>query len=109
MGEILHATTREAWERAQRQGEFRGDTLTTEGFTHCCLSGQLSGVVSRYFQGQTELVVLRIASDNLKPALKWESPPGSDDIFPHVYGPINLDSVAGVVPLEAFLSKGPRG
>ena len=109
MPEILHVTPRVRWEQAVAEGQYRGDTLEAEGFIHCCLPGQLSGVVFRYFRGQTELVVLRIAPDNLKPALKWESPPGSDDVFPHVYGPINLDAVVEVVPLEAFLSKGPGG
>ncbi|OJW13160.1 MAG: hypothetical protein BGO49_20395 [Planctomycetales bacterium 71-10] len=105
MAEILHVTARDKWEQAVAEGQYRGDTLATEGFTHCCLSGQLSGVVSRYFRGQTELVVLRIAPDRLKPPLSWENPPGSDDVFPHVYGPINLDAVVEVVPLEDVLGR----
>jgi uncharacterized protein (DUF952 family) len=105
MPEILHVTTPETWEQAQRQGEYLGDTLATEGFMHCCLPGQLSGVVSRYFKDQTGLVVLRIDSEKLKPPLKWESPPGSDETFPHVYGPLNLDAVVGVVTLEEALGR----
>ena len=37
MPEILHVTTPETWEQAQRQGKYRGDKLATEGFIHCCL------------------------------------------------------------------------
>ena len=105
MPEILHVTTPETWDEAQRQGEYRGDTLATEGFIHCCSPGQLSGVVSRYFKGQTRLVVLRIAPEKLKPPLKWESPPDSDERFPHIYGPLNCDAVVGIVPLEDVLGR----
>ncbi len=105
MPEILHVTTPEGWGKAQREGGYRADTLATEGFIHCCLSDQLAGVVSRYFKDQTGLIVLRINSEKLKPPLKWESPPGSDERFPHVYGPLNLDAVVEVVPLEEALSR----
>jgi uncharacterized protein (DUF952 family) len=37
--------------------------------------------------------------------LRWESPPGSDETFPHLYGPLNLDAVIEVVPLETVLSE----
>ena len=56
MPEILHVTPRARWEQAVAEGQYRGDTLAAEGFTHCCLSEQLAGVVSRYFPGQTGLV-----------------------------------------------------
>ena len=53
MPEILHVTPRGEWERAVAEGEYRGGTLATEGFIHCCLPGQLAGVISRYFHGRT--------------------------------------------------------
>ena len=109
MPEILHVTTRASWEQAVADGEYRSETLATEGFTHCCLSDQLSGVVSQYFKGQTGLIVLRIDDEKLKPALKWESPPGTDEDFPHVYWPITLDAVVEVMPLEALISEEPGG
>ncbi len=105
MPEILHVTTRAGWEHAVADGEYRGDTLAAEGFTHCCLAEQLAGVVSRYFAGQTGLLVLRIDTERLTSPLKRESPPGSDEMFPHVYGPLNVDAVAEVVPLEDVLGK----
>jgi uncharacterized protein (DUF952 family) len=104
MAEILHVTPRAGWEDAGAEGEYRGDTLATEGFLHCCLKGQLAGVVARYFRGQTGLVVLRIDPDKVKPPLRWENPPGSGEAFPHVYGPLNVDAVIEAVPLEDLLT-----
>ena len=105
MPEILHVTPGALWEKAQAEGEYRGDTLATEGFIHCCSPGQLAGVISRYFHGQTGLVVLRIKPERLTSPLRWESPPGSTETFPHVYGPLNLDAVVEVVPLEDVLGR----
>lgn len=103
MPEILHVTSRAGWEQAATDGEYRGDTLTTEGFIHCCLPDQLAGVVARYFRGRSSLVVLSLDAERLTSPLRWETPPGSDEEFPHVYGPVNLDAVVEVVPLEAVL------
>jgi uncharacterized protein (DUF952 family) len=105
MPEILHVTPRGAWERAVAEGEYRGDTLETEGFIHCCLPGQLAGVISRYFHGLTGLVVLRIRPERLTSPLRWESPPGSTETFPHLYGPLNLGAVVEVIPLEDIFGR----
>jgi uncharacterized protein (DUF952 family) len=32
---ILHIISKENWDQAQEVGEYRGDTLQTEGFIHC--------------------------------------------------------------------------
>lgn len=105
MPEILHVTPGALWEKSQAEGEYRGDTLSTQGFIHCCSPGQLAGVFARYFHGQTGLVILRINSEMLMPPLRWERPPGSDETFLHVYGPLNLDAVFEVVPLEDVLER----
>ena len=108
MPEILHITTRARWEQAIAQGEYRVDTLATEGFIHCSTSEQLPWVVEKFYKGQTGLVVLRIDTQKLVPPLKWENPHESWKSFPHVYGPINPDAVIEVVPLADVLS-GRRG
>lgn len=103
MPEILHITTQPSWDEAVAQGEYRGDTLATEGFIHCSTAEQLAWVVEKFYKGRTGMVVLRIDPEKLKPALKWENPQDSSNPFPHVYGPINSDAVVEVVPLEDLL------
>ncbi len=105
MPEILHVTPGALWENANAEGEYRCDTLATEGFIHCCLPGQLGGVISRYFHGRTDLVVLRTKPGRLISPLRWESLPGSIETFSHVYGPLNLDAVVEVVPVEGILGR----
>jgi uncharacterized protein (DUF952 family) len=102
MPRILHITQKVRWEQALAEGEYRGDTLATEGFIHCSTREQLPRVAATLYKGQTGLVVLRIDPMKLKPPLRWECPSDSDDEFPHLHGPLNLDAVVDVVSLEAL-------
>lgn len=104
MPEILRITPRDKWEQAVAEGEFRSDDLATEGFIHCSTPEQLPWVAEKFYQGQAGLVVLRIDTEKLKSALKWEIPQDSSKPFPHVYGPINLEAVIQVIPLEEVLA-----
>ena len=104
MPEILRITPRDKWEQAVAGGEFRSDDLATEGFIHCSIPEQLPWVAVKFYKGQAGLVVLRIDPEKLKSPLVWENPHEKWELFPHVYGPINLDAVNEVVPLEEVLA-----
>lgn len=95
---ILHLTTAEAWSAAQQAGEYRAPSLETEGFIHCSLPEQIAGVANAWFAGQGGLVLLALDSTRLRPEVRME--PGTDrpeELFPHVYGPINLEAVIQVI------------
>ncbi|QEH36161.1 hypothetical protein OJF2_47210 [Aquisphaera giovannonii] len=104
MAEILRITPREMWEQAVAAGEFRSDDLAAEGFIHCATLEQLPFVRGKFYRGRTGLVVLRIDAEKLSSPLVWENPHPVMKLFPHVYGPINLDAVLEVVPLEELAS-----
>jgi uncharacterized protein (DUF952 family) len=104
MPEILRITPRDKWEQAVAEGEFRSDDLATEGFIHCSTAEQLPWVAEKFYKGQTGLVVLRIDTEKLESPLVWENPHEKWKVFPHVYGPISLEAVVGVVTLEDLLA-----
>jgi uncharacterized protein (DUF952 family) len=104
MPEILRITTRDEWDRALAEGEFRSADLAAEGFIHCLSPEQLPYVYGKFYEGRTGLVVLRIDVERLKSPLAWENPHELWKLFPHVYGPINGDAVVDVVPLEDLLA-----
>lgn len=105
---ILHITSRPEWNEAQQNGSYRVPSLETEGFIHCSTEKQVLHVANAFYQGRENLVLLVIDETKLTPELKWEPPAGSpaagiseSDLFPHVFGPINLNAVASVLDLEA--------
>ena len=105
---IFHITPRTAWDDAQHQGNYRAESLATEGFIHCSTISQVLPVAENFYKSQSQLVLLVIEPTLLSSPLKWEAPSGGSpppgvpkgDPFPHIYDPINLDAVIKVVDLE---------
>jgi len=101
---IYHITQRKAWELARQAGEYRGDTLDTQGFIHCSTSGQVVGVANSYYPGRHGLVLLCIDESKMQAELRFEAPDGpaieGENRFPHIYGPLNTDAVTSVLDFE---------
>ena len=102
MGHILHICSLEDWQAAQEAGEYRVDSLTTEGFIHCSRPEQVIDVANRYFSGadggRADLLLVWMDPSKLTAELRWE--PSEGDIYPHLYGPLNL---AAVIQVSTFL------
>lgn len=106
---IFHITSRTAWDEAQKRGDYRAESLTTEGFIHCSTLAQVLPVANNFYKGQSGLILLEIEPTLLSAKLKWEPPSGglppvgvpAGDQFPHIYGPINLDAVTRIVDLAS--------
>jgi uncharacterized protein (DUF952 family) len=98
---ILHATSLAAWSAAQAGGKYSADSLAGEGFIHCSKVDQILRVADNFYRGQRGLVLLVIDPGQLTSKLRWE--PGTDlasELFPHIYGPINLEAVVEVFDFE---------
>jgi uncharacterized protein (DUF952 family) len=104
---ILHITSKQEWLEAQTRGEYIAPSLQTEGFIHCSLDRQVVTVANAFYHGKSDLVLLVIDEAKLTSELKWEPPAGppveghaKSDLFPHVYGAINLDAVTSVLDFK---------
>jgi uncharacterized protein (DUF952 family) len=106
---IYHITPRAAWNEARQRGDYRTESLDTEGFIHCSTEKQVVPVAENFYHGQPGLLLMVIEPERLTSDLKWEPPAGGvpprgvpeGDLFPHIYGPINLDAVVQVVDLQS--------
>ena len=105
---IYHITSLSAWQEAQKRGDYRADSLESEGFIHCSTEAQLLPVAENFYKGQPGLLLLKIDPARLTSELRWEPPSGGTppgvpegDLFPHIYGPINLDAIVKVYDLES--------
>jgi uncharacterized protein (DUF952 family) len=56
-------------------------------------------VANARFRGADDLVLLCVAVDRLRAPLRYEpGDPGSDELFPHLYGPLEVGAVVRVLP-----------
>lgn len=97
---ILHITTTTAWEMAIKRGEYLAYFLSIEGFIHCSTPAQILGVANSFYSKTPHLVLLWIDQEQVASPIHWELPaetsPNAVEVFPHIYGPINLGAVTAV-------------
>jgi uncharacterized protein (DUF952 family) len=110
---IYHITTERGWQIAREMGEYRAESLRSQGFIHCSTREQIPKVAGAFYKDTPNLVVLGIDVEKLSSPLQWEVPVPlgaveDEDVFPHVYGPIDLDAVVSIAPLPEFLERDSR-
>lgn len=116
---IFHIATRDAALLARQSGEYRAESLSSEGFIHFSGSHQVLWVAQRFYAGQHALVLLAVDPSRLRATLKYEGPvhlgavsPENEDLtgderlnnnsdtFPHLYGPLNFDAVVAIYDFD---------
>lgn len=109
---IYHITSRVEWESARARGEYTAPSLAREGFIHCSTAAQVVHVANAFYRGRTDLALLVLNETAARSEVRWEAPAGppadgisASDLFPHIYGSINLEAVTGVLEL----APGPDG
>ena len=100
MATIFHITKSEEWEKAKRDGRYEAPSLVSEGFIHCSTSHQVIRTANRLFLGQSGLVLLEIDPRQVKAEIKYENCEGGEEAFPHIYGPLDLNSVTRVLAFK---------
>jgi uncharacterized protein (DUF952 family) len=94
---IYHITTQKEWEQAKINGEYKPAGYDEEGFIHCSIDRQVEGVLDRFYKGQTGLVKLKIEKAKVSRPVLFELAVDLDELFPHIYGPLNLESVVEII------------
>ena len=96
MASILHLIDRASWEEARSMGEHRPESLASEGFIHCSHDEeQMLRVAHRLYPGREDMLALALNTERLEAPVKQE-PSRSGEIYPHIYGPLNLAAVEKV-------------
>ncbi len=119
---IYHLTAASEIEAGTENDEYLPARFEQDGFIHC--TGDLETLVmvaNDYFTAVTEdVVVFKIRSAALRSRLEFEAPapiPGGGTehlreglLFPHIYGPLNLDAVIAraILPREGGKFRAPE-
>lgn len=101
---IFHIAERAAWAAAKATQSYtissRGQSLAEVGFIHCSREVQVLATAARFYSDvdPDHLLVLVIDPSKLNAKLVAE-PAGDGELFPHIYGPLNVDAVLATRPL----------
>ncbi|MCH2534708.1 MAG: DUF952 domain-containing protein [Bdellovibrionales bacterium] len=97
MANIYHITTLEDWSLAKKTGHYLSSSLKNEGFIHCSTATQYLRIANSLFSGRKDTLLLEIDEDKVNAEIRYENLEGGSEHFPHIYGPLNLDSVLRVI------------
>ncbi len=95
---IITIALQDDWEKAQGPGYYVKSTITSNlhdvGFIHCSFPGQTVDIANRHFHDHKELLLLFVDPDKLRSPIRYEGAlSGRAGVFPHIYGPLNVDAV----------------
>ena len=101
MPTIYKITPASAWREAERAGIYRGSADDTrDGFTHFSTASQGAETVRKHYHGHTGLFLIAVDAEALGDALRWEVS-RNDELFPHLYGELDLGAVIEILDLRA--------
>jgi uncharacterized protein (DUF952 family) len=81
------------WRAAEALAQFDGAPVDlADGFIHFSTAAQLRDTAAKHFAGERDLLLVTVEAERLGDALKWE-PSRGGDLFPHLYGPLQLADV----------------
>ena len=100
---LYHLALPEEWSAAQAQGEYRrssrGLSLEQVGFIHASYAHQLAPTHRRFYADVPRVLLLTLDPQRLEAAgvaVRPEAAPGSQELFPHLFGPLPLAAVVAV-------------
>ena len=83
---------------ARATGTWVSAGFSSEGFIHASPYEQLERVANKHYRQKVDVYVVWVRTDLLRSELRWE--PAAGSLYPHIYGPLNIEAVSQVVPTE---------
>ena len=85
----------------ERDGSFAGAPIDlTDGYIHLSTDDQLDETAAKHFAGQADLHIAAVDLEAQEDGVvRWE-PSRGGALFPHLYGPLLLETVIAYGPIE---------
>ena len=98
-GVAYHLLAAEVWEHARSGGTYTPDRFAEDGFIHCTNGlEELVAVANRYYRDDARpYVALALDLTRVTSPVRYDDP---DQIYPHIYGSLNLSAVIDVLRAE---------
>ena len=95
----LHLVPTEAWERQQSGPTYVPEAYDSDGFIHLTIGeSNLMEVANLFYkQDARQYSVLELDKNRITARVQFDDDSGR---YPHVYGPLNVDAVIAVYPVD---------
>ena len=82
------------YQQALNEGGLVRDSLQSEGFIHASPKSQLNRLANKYYRDKKQPLILFVDKKLISCQVKWE--PATGGLYPHIYGPLNINAVTKV-------------
>jgi uncharacterized protein (DUF952 family) len=93
---IYHIVTVNQWNVQKNNPYYSTASIAIEGFIHCSTQEQFIATIERYYANEKEVVVLTIDVSKVEPKIEYELAPSVNQMFPHIFGELNLSAIVEV-------------
>jgi glutathione S-transferase len=104
---VYHLALADEWRTAKACGEYRRSTrglsLEQVGFIHASGAHQVEATFRRFYADAEAVLLLTLDPGRMDAPLRWEATPPSDELFPHIYGPLPVGAVRLAEPFGPVL------
>jgi glutathione S-transferase len=98
---LFHLALKGDWEQARETGTYqwstRGMRLVEVGFIHCSWQEQVAKTFERFYADAGDVLLLEIDPIRLTAPLRADAI-ATGELFPHLYGPVPIESVRAITP-----------
>ena len=102
MAEVCKIMPQEEWDESIGAGKAYvavSEADLRDGYLHCSSAEQVPGTLAKWYTALDSVMVVTIDPARLGSEVKWE-PNAVGELFPHIYGPIVPEAVAGVAKMR---------
>lgn len=92
---LYHIVRQDHWDKYKVAFIYFSDNFEQEGFIHFSKESQVLGVLERYYKNEDDLILLSIDESKLTSEIRFEYST-NNELFPHLYGGLNLDAIVQV-------------
>lgn len=110
-GVTFHLVPTPVWDSQKSQPQYTPEAYDTDGFIHCTDGlDQLLTVANLFYTSDARpFTTLVLAVSEITSPIRYDDP---DQLFPHIYGPLNTSAVRDELPVDrerdgTFVGFGP--
>lgn len=96
MRPLFHIVERGTWALAESAGEYRPESLQSEGFVHFSYADQVAATANRFYADAVNLCVVEFDPERIGAPVVVEDSHGTGEEFPHVYAPIPASAAVAI-------------
>lgn len=101
MNTVIAITTKDIWAQSVKNGNYTRSTIHSAlkdvGFIHCTKPSQTMDVIPRFKDVDNVILLLVDVAKVTAPVVFEAAKSGRAGLFPHIYGPLNIDAVYDII------------